>query len=153
MGSHRLLASLALAVLALVIGATAAGSPAAATATSAAGASIAVGKSRFGPILFDGRGYALYVFTSDSRGRATCYSACAKRWPPYLVKARPVTRNGAKASLVGVARRKNGQLEATYAGRPLYYYVGDGKGVVLCQNVAEFGGTWLVLRGSGGVVR
>jgi hypothetical protein len=41
----------------------------------------------------------------------------------------------------------------TYAGRPLYYYVGDGRLQVRCQNVDEFGGLWLVLRGSGRLVR
>ena len=42
---------------------------------------------------------------------------------------------------------------ATYAGRPLYFYVGDRRpGQVLCQNVVEFGGRWLVLRASGQLV-
>jgi hypothetical protein len=45
-------------------------------------------------------------------------------------------------------------MQVTYAGRPLYYYVGDKRaGQVLCQNVPEFGGTWLVLRASGRLVR
>ena len=38
----------------------------------------------------------------------------------------------------------------TYRGRPLYYYVGDRKpGQILCQNVREFGGLWLIVRPSG----
>jgi hypothetical protein len=41
----------------------------------------------------------------------------------------------------------------TYDGRPLYYYVGDGVGQVKCQAVDEFGGTWLVVRPSGRLVR
>ena len=42
----------------------------------------------------------------------------------------------------------------TYAGRPLYYYVGDrSPGQVLCQNVVEFGGRWLLLRPSGKLLR
>jgi predicted lipoprotein with Yx(FWY)xxD motif len=42
----------------------------------------------------------------------------------------------------------------TYAGKPLYYYVGDRKpGQVLCQNVPEFGGTWRVVRADGTLVR
>jgi predicted lipoprotein with Yx(FWY)xxD motif len=61
---------------------------------------------------------------------------------------------GAKASLLGVVRRANGRLQATYAGRPLYYYVGDTKpGQILCQNVLEYGGYWRVLRPGGGLVR
>src|SRR6185312_2720017 len=108
----------------------------------------------FGQILFDGRGYALYAFTRDPARRATCYGACAKAWPPFLVKSRPGAGKGARAALVGTVRRTDGKLQATYAGRPLYYYVGDTKpGIVLCQNVKEFGGLWLVVRGSGALVR
>ena len=118
------------------------------------GASVAVGSSSFGPILFDGRGFALYAFTRDPARRATCYGACAKTWPPYLVKARPSAGKGARAPILGTVRRTDGRLQATYAGRPLYYYVGDTKpGIVLCQNVQEFGGLWLVVRGSGALVR
>jgi len=56
--------------------------------------------------------------------------------------------------LVGTTRRADGSLQVTYAGRPLYYYVGDRRpGQILCQNVPEFGGLWLVLRGDGSLVR
>jgi predicted lipoprotein with Yx(FWY)xxD motif len=124
------------------------------SATAAGRASVAVGKSSYGLILFDGRGYALYAFTSDSRGRATCYGACAKGWPPYIVKARPAAGKGTNAALTGVTRRSNGRLQATYAGRPLYYYQGDtAPGIVLCQNVKEYGGLWLVVRRSGKLVK
>jgi predicted lipoprotein with Yx(FWY)xxD motif len=123
-------------------------------AASAARPSVAAGTSEFGKILFDGRGYALYAFTRDRAGRATCYGACAKAWPPYLVTARPAAGKGAGARLVRTTRRRDGRLQVTYAGRPLYYYVGDSKpGVVLCQNVEEFGGLWLVVRGTGKLVR
>ena len=148
----RLALVLALAALATVVGA---GRQAAASAVAANSvpASIVVSTSEYGPVLFDGRGYALYVFTRDPRKRATCYGACAKAWPPFLVTRRPTAGRGTKAALVGTVRRTGGKLQATYAGRPLYTYVHDPKRQVLCQNVAEFGGTWLVVRGSGAVVR
>ena len=61
---------------------------------------------------------------------------------------------GSKRSLLGTARRSDGKLQVTYAGRPLYYYVGDRKpGQISCQNVSEFGGLWLVVRRSGKLVR
>jgi predicted lipoprotein with Yx(FWY)xxD motif len=42
----------------------------------------------------------------------------------------------------------------TYRGHPLYYYEGDRKpGEILCQDVDEFGGTWLVVSPSGHAVR
>jgi predicted lipoprotein with Yx(FWY)xxD motif len=142
-------AAIVLAAAALFVRAT----PAASLHDTATPA-VAAGPSSFGRILFDGRGYALYAFTRDPARRPTCYSACAKAWPPFIVASRPTARTGVRASLLGVARRSDGRLQATYAGRPLYYYVGDTKaGVVLCQNVKEFGGLWLVVRGNGRLVR
>jgi hypothetical protein len=41
----------------------------------------------------------------------------------------------------------------TYAGHPLYFYVGDPVGQIRCQNVFEFGGTWLVVSPNGRAVR
>jgi predicted lipoprotein with Yx(FWY)xxD motif len=60
---------------------------------------------------------------------------------------------GASRSLLGTTRRRDGTRQLTYAGRPLYYYAADPVGQVLCQNVREFGGLWLVVRGSGALVR
>jgi predicted lipoprotein with Yx(FWY)xxD motif len=116
--------------------------------------SITVRSSDYGRILFDSRGKALYAFTRDGRGRSRCSGACATAWPPFLVKRKPTATGGAKASLVGTVRRSDGRLQVTYGKRPLYYYVGDRKpGQVLCQNVNEFGGLWLVVRASGALVR
>jgi len=110
--------------------------------------------SRFGQILFDGRGFVLYAFTKDQRGRSVCSGACATAWPPYLVNARARAAAGVKSSLLGTTRRAGGRLQVTYAGRPLYYYTGDRKpGQVLCQNVRAFGGLWLVMRPNGRLVR
>ena len=110
--------------------------------------------SRFGRILFDGRDFALYAFTKDRRSRSLCSGACAAAWPPYLVRSVPRAAAGIRQSLVGTARRSDGRLQVTYAGRPLYHYVGDrAPHQILCQNVAEFGGTWLVVRPNGTLVR
>jgi hypothetical protein len=37
----------------------------------------------------------------------------------------------------------------TYAGHPLYYYVDDSPGTILCHDVEEFGGLWLVVKPNG----
>jgi predicted lipoprotein with Yx(FWY)xxD motif len=123
-------------------------------ADSAAAPTLTAKSSRFGRILFDGRGFVLYAFTRDPRGRSACSGACAAAWPPYIVRSRPRAGTGTRQSLVGTTRRADGRLQVTYAGRPLYYYVGDRQpGQILCQNVREFGGLWLVVRGSGALVR
>ena len=116
--------------------------------------SVAVGKSAYGAVLFDGRGFALYAFTHDRPRRSTCSGACAKAWPPYIVHSAIRADTGARGSLLGTTRRADGSRQVTYAGRPLYYYVGDRKaGQILCQNVSEYGGLWLVVRASGAPVR
>src|SRR5205823_331809 len=103
---------------------------------------------------FDGRGKALYVFTKDARGKSLCSGACAAAWPPFVVPGHVTAGKGAKASLLGTIRRADGSRQVTYAGRPVYFYVGDAKpGEVRCQNVSEYGGLWLVVRASGRPVR
>jgi|SRR5437660_8766258 len=110
--------------------------------------------SRFGKVLFDGRGHVLYAFTRDPRRRSACTGVCARAWPPFIVRGRLAAANGARRALLGTTRRTDGRVQATYAGRPLYFYVGDRKpGQILCQNVSEFGGLWLVVRPSGRLVR
>jgi len=110
--------------------------------------------SRYGAALFDGRGFVLYAFTKDARGKSTCSGACATAWPPYVVKQRPRAGGGVNSSLLGTTRRADGSLQVTFGGRPLYYYVGDrSPGQILCQNVREYGGVWLLVRPSGRLIR
>ncbi len=123
-------------------------------AARATTSSITLRTSPYGRILFDGRGRALYAFTRDAGSRSRCTGTCAERWPPFLVSARPSAGAAVTARLIGTTRRADGRLQATYGGRPLYYYVADRRpGQVLCQNVLEFGGLWLVVRPSGRLVR
>ena len=143
----RILILLACATAALAL-------TAAPMAAQRAAPTLTVHSSAYGQVLFDGRGFVLYAFDKDPRGRSVCRGACAKAWPPYLVRGPLRGRAGVKASLVGTTRRSNGTRQVTYAGRPLYYYVGDKKPrQILCQNVSEFGGLWLVMRPSGKLVR
>ncbi len=128
--------------------------PAAMAGPGTSSGTVTVHTSSYGRILFDGRGFALYSFSHDRHGRSSCTGACAKAWPPFLVKRAPSAGPGAKASLLGTVRRADGTTQATYAGRPLYYYVGDTKaGQILCQHVSQFGGLWLVVRANGVPVR
>ena len=143
---------LATAVLALgaLPAATAAATPAAVVGASPA---VVAKSSSYGRILFDGRGFVLYGFTRDPRGKSVCTGACAKAWPPYIAKSRPHAGAGVRAARIGTVRRADGSLQATFAGRPLYYYVGDKRpGQILCQNATEFDGVWRVVRPTGRLV-
>lgn len=125
-----------------------------AVAASPRGPKLRLIGSDYGRILADGQGRALYLFTADHAKRSACSGDCATAWPPYVVKSTPAAVYGAKPGQVGTIRRSDGKLQATYAGRPVYYYVGDrSPGEVNCQAAVEFGGYWYVLRRNGRAVR
>lgn len=125
-----------------------------APASDGASATLTVRSSQYGRILFDGGNRALYAFTGDRRGKPSrCYGDCAVAWPPYIVSGKLRAGAGTNRSLYGTTRRRDGRRQLTYRGWPLYYYVHDPVGQVLCQNVSEFGGLWLVVRPSGQLVR
>jgi predicted lipoprotein with Yx(FWY)xxD motif len=105
--------------------------------------------SQFGPVLFSGGDGALYLFTRDRQGKSRCYGECAVAWPPLHAKGRPRAGKGVDRSLLGTVKRRDGRRQVTYRGQPLYFYVHDPKGQVLCNDVVEFGGTWFALDAAG----
>ena len=136
----------------IVVSAAAASLTAAADTTQAV--TITAHSSRYGKILFDGRGRVLYLFARDRAGRSSCSGACAKAWPPFLTKGAPKAGPGVNGKLLGTTKRRNGTLQVTYAKHPLYYFSKDTKaGQITCQNVSNFGGLWLVVAPSGKAVR
>lgn len=138
----------ALAASAVVAATAAAFAFAAGTATG--GAKLAVGKTALGRILVDGKGITLYDFPPDKGTTSVCYGACAALWPPLLTHRKPVAGPGVRASLLGTTKRKDGKLEVTYNGHPLYYWVGDHKpGQTTGQALNQFGGPWWVLTPAG----
>jgi predicted lipoprotein with Yx(FWY)xxD motif len=124
-----------------------------APATNSASPTLTARSSSFGRILFSGQNRALYAFTRDPRGKSACYGACTTAWPPYIVSGAIRPGTGTTRSLYGTTKRRDGRRQLRYAGKPLYFYVHDPVGQVLCQNVREFGGLWLVVRPNGRVVR
>ena len=113
---------------------------------------VKVVSSDYGRVLADKKDEAFYLFDKEKGKKSLCYGACARAWPLVITKGKPKARGAAKASLLGTTRRKNGKLQVTYKGHPLYYYVDDSPGVILCQDVAEFGGLWLVVKPNGNPV-
>jgi predicted lipoprotein with Yx(FWY)xxD motif len=114
------------------------------------GAMVDVGKSHLGRILVDSKGITLYDFPPDKGTTSVCYGACAALWPPLITSSKPLAGPGVRASLLGTTKRKDGKLEVTYNGHPLYYFVTDRKpGDTTGQGVNQFGGPWWVLSTAG----
>jgi predicted lipoprotein with Yx(FWY)xxD motif len=113
------------------------------------GIEIATADSEFGTILFDGSDRAIYLFDKDESETSECYGACAEAWPPVLTKGDPVGSGAVDEKLLATTERDDGRVQVTYAGHPLYYYVDDPPGEVLCNDVVEFGGRWLVIAPQG----
>jgi predicted lipoprotein with Yx(FWY)xxD motif len=160
MGVRKLTLPIALLVP-LVLGVAACGddsSKAGATPSTVAQAAkwtttVKVMKTRYGRILVDGNGRALYVFTRERASTARCYGDCARAWPVVYARGKLSAGSGADRDLIGTTRRRDGRRQVTYKGRPLYYYVTDRKpGQVTCQDVTEYGGTWLVVAPSGNAI-
>lgn len=140
----------------LLVAFAAAALVAAVTSALAAGAAkparthVDIARTRLGVILVDTRGIALYDFVKDKGNVSACYGACAALWPPLLTHGKPVAGRGVRPSLLGTTRRKDGKLEVTYAGHPLYYFVSDRRpGQTTGQGVNQFGGPWWVLSPAG----
>src|SRR5207245_6650590 len=111
-------------------------------------AALDVQSSRFGQILVDGQGRALYLFAADKTKDSTCYDACATAWPPMLADkgATIDAMHGVTASLSGTTTRKDGTV-------PLYYFENDKKpGEINCQAVVNFGAAWYVVDPNGNAI-
>ncbi|NNF51908.1 MAG: hypothetical protein HKN59_05680 [Gammaproteobacteria bacterium] len=68
-------------------------------------------------------GFTLYVFDGDlsAPGTSTCNGNCALTWPPLLV----TDGLASGVSDLGTIDRDDSSVQATYTGRPLYFYSGD----------------------------
>jgi predicted lipoprotein with Yx(FWY)xxD motif len=133
------------------------GGAAVTTTTAAAppegrGTTIEVSNSDYGRVLFDADDQAIYLFQKETGPTSECYGECADAWPPVLTKGEPTAGTGTDSGLLGTTMRNDGSTQVTYGGHPLYYYAHDGPGQVLCQNVSEFGGLWLVVDPNGDAV-
>jgi predicted lipoprotein with Yx(FWY)xxD motif len=112
-------------------------------------------KTKAGTILVDSRGFTLYAFTADRRNHDACarIPGCLSAWPALTVTGRPVLGPGVRRGLVGTIS-VNGQRQLTYAGHPLYGYVGDrSPGQTYYINIMQFGGRWPAVNAAGNEVK
>jgi len=73
-------------------------------------------------LLTDIKGLSLYTFDPDGGEESTCYDACARAWPPIILKADQVELVEAPFH---VTTRRDGKIQLTFNAQPLYLYVGD----------------------------
>jgi predicted lipoprotein with Yx(FWY)xxD motif len=110
-------------------------------------AKVLIRSTKAGEVLVDARGRSLYLRTIDGSRKSTCYGSCAAAWPPFVTSGTPRAGSGVKQALLGMAKRRDGTLQVTYAGHPLYFFGQDTKaGQISGQGTA---GTWWVLGASG----
>ena len=134
----------------------AATSQGATAAHAASGAKLQLRHTTLGKILVNGRGLTLYVFSRDSRKHDTCVTigGCTSIWPPMTSRGTPTLGAGVKRSMVGTIKLASGAHQLTYAGHPLYTYIGDsGPGDTSYVDQMQFGGHWFVLNAAGHLVK
>ena len=128
--------------------------PAAAGESSGGGMTLTgASNPELGTIIVDSEGLTVYAFAKDQGTTSSCYGACAEAWPPVLTKGSPVSGEGAMSSQLGTTKRKDGTVQVTYAGHPLYTFVDDSKpGEANGNGATAFGAEWNALEESGSLV-
>jgi len=115
------------------------------SATSSTPTLLATSTSALGSFVLADTGMTLYSYAQDAANTSNCYDSCATAWPPYIVA--PTTSLAAGAGVNGViatTQRKDGSLQVTYNGKPLYFWKKDMKvGDTTGQNI---GGVWFVVK-------
>jgi predicted lipoprotein with Yx(FWY)xxD motif len=103
-----------------------------------------------GKVIVDSKGMTLYDFHKDKGTTSACYGGCASAWPPLLTSGEPKAMGGAQQSLLGTTKRKDGTLQVTYKGHPVYGFVEDKKpGETNGNDVSAFGAEWYALEPNG----
>jgi predicted lipoprotein with Yx(FWY)xxD motif len=106
-----------------------------------------------GNVIANAQGHTLYLFRADHGTTSACYGACAAYWPPVLTSAKPTAQAGIKSSLLGTTKRKDGKLQVTYKGHPLYTYIADKRaGQTSGEGSKNFGASWYALAPSGATI-
>jgi predicted lipoprotein with Yx(FWY)xxD motif len=121
----------------------------AAPAASSGAAPLAVLKTEqtaLGMVLTNAQGFTVYWFAKDSSTASACAGACAAAWPPVL--GMPRAESGVKlGGTLGVIKRSNGTMQATFDGHPLYLFAGDqAPGQANGNGVDGFGALWYAFK-------
>jgi len=136
------------AATALVVSAQA--KPSSAARASSTRAVVSLRKTALGTVLVDARGRTLYLFEKDRNGVSSCTAACLAYWPALTSIGTPQAGKGVHQSALKLARQHNGARQVTYAGHPLYIFVGDkSSGQTAGEGLDVFGAEWYIVAANG----
>lgn len=88
-----------------------------------------------GQYLTDPSGRALYFYNADTQGVSNCTGSCLANWPAYQDKG---STSNLPSGISTIKRTDNGQIQYTYNGKPLYYFVSDNGTQVTGNGVENF---------------
>jgi predicted lipoprotein with Yx(FWY)xxD motif len=129
------------------------GAALAAAAVASSGTDVSWRKTAIGNAITTTDGRTLYLFRGDHGTTSECYGQCASYWPPLLTSGSPKATGLVKSSLLGTTKRKDGKLQVTYKGHPLYTFVGDKKaGQTAGEGSNASGAKWYALAPSGATI-
>jgi predicted lipoprotein with Yx(FWY)xxD motif len=77
--------------------------------------------------------------------KTPCAAACQKIWPEVLLPKgvmKATAGPGVSAAKLGTVTGAGGALQVTYAGKPLYWFIGDKAPGQVNGNVTDMWGTW-----------
>jgi predicted lipoprotein with Yx(FWY)xxD motif len=103
-------------------------------------------------IAVNSHGFAVYTLSGDSKSHPKCTKAngCFKFWPPVTVSsAKKLSKAPGIKGKLGVWRR-NGLIQLTLAGHPLYRFSFDSKRhTATGEGLHSFKGFWHVVKAAG----
>lgn len=137
-------AALGLATLAVIGGPASASGTGRADTKATASTKVAVDEvsvAKFGKVLVDQKGLALYYDTANKPMHFACTGDCLTAWPPLVVaKGQAAALAGKGVTGLGTVRGPSG-LQVTWQGKALYTFAEDTKGTVTGQGI---GHVWFV---------
>ena len=141
---------IALGALAAAVVLPTGGTASAARLRSSSGTLVGLRKTALGSVLVDARGHTLYLFEKDRGGVSACDTSCAAYWPALTSRGTPHAGAGVQQTLLGLGRGQSGRRQVTYAGHPLYTFVGDKQaGQTTGEGLTNFGAGWDALAANG----
>jgi predicted lipoprotein with Yx(FWY)xxD motif len=116
---------------------------------AASSSALSVKHGSAGTYLVGATGHALYLWEADSMNKSVCSGPCLSAWPAVTASGKPVAGAGVKPNAIGTITT-GGQMQLTYDGHPLYYYVGDsGAASTSGQGSDGFGAKWWLVSPAG----